>query len=64
CGTGVTAVAMAMHTKGFADKSTVLLVTPGGELRVDFEKNGNGYKNIFLTGPAQQVFKGTVSWKA
>ncbi|MEO1484213.1 MAG: diaminopimelate epimerase [Bacteroidota bacterium] len=64
CGTGVTAVALAMHAKGFTTEDTVLLDTPGGELRVDFETTQSGYQSIYLTGPAQQVFKGTISWKA
>lgn len=63
CGTGVTAVAIAMHKKGLANTSPVLLDTPGGILRVDFEPNAKGYENIYLTGPAKQVFNGTVSWK-
>ncbi|MEM6893398.1 MAG: diaminopimelate epimerase [Bacteroidota bacterium] len=63
CGTGVTAVAIAMHAKGFVNDGPVVLDTPGGELWVDFETNASGYQNIYLTGPAQLVFKGTVSWK-
>ncbi len=64
CGTGVTAVALAMHAKGFVNDGPVVLDTPGGELRVDFETSTTGYQNVYLTGPAQQVFKGTITWKA
>ncbi|MFD0862302.1 diaminopimelate epimerase [Sungkyunkwania multivorans] len=63
CGTGVTAVALAMHHLGKTTKNEVNLETQGGRLRVSFEKNGLGYKNIFLKGPAKQVFKGTLSWE-
>jgi diaminopimelate epimerase len=58
CGTGVTAVAIAMHTSGKTNANKVILKTPGGNLTVEFEKNDNRYENVFLIGPAVQVFKG------
>jgi len=61
CGTGVTAVALAMFKIGETDKNTVALETLGGQLIVKFEDSENGFKNIFLEGPAKQVFKGF--WK-
>ena len=61
CGTGVTAVALAMFETGKTKKNRITLNTPGGQLLVRFEKEGDGYKNIFLEGPAVQVFKGI--WK-
>lgn len=60
CGTGVTAVALAMFNMGKAASNNITVITPGGELQVNFEKNGTGYKNIMLVGPAKQVFKGTI----
>lgn len=60
CGTGVTAVALAMHYIGETKKNLVTLQTQGGELKVAFEKDNNGYKNIWLIGPATQVFKGAI----
>lgn len=60
CGTGVTAVALAMHDKGVAKGTLVKVTTSGGDLEVSFEKNGQGYKNIFLKGPAVLVFKGEI----
>ena len=62
CGTGVTAVALAMHKKGKTTSNTIVLSTPGGELKVTFEKNQSGYKNIWLIGAAKQVFKGEIEW--
>ncbi len=62
CGTGATAVAIAMHYTGRTTEEAVQLITPGGKLEVTFTKNGKGYENIFLTGPAQQVFKGEWIW--
>lgn len=61
CGTGVTAVALAMFETGKTSENKVILKTPGGQLQVRFEKEGLAYKNIYLEGPATQVFKGI--WK-
>jgi diaminopimelate epimerase len=58
CGTGVTAVAIAMFETGKTISSSVFLETPGGTLEVKFQKEGGRYKNIKLIGPAVQVFKG------
>lgn len=60
CGTGVTAVAIAMHSIGETDKNLITLHTQGGQLQVSFNKNGKGYDKVFLIGPAIQVFKGTL----
>lgn len=61
CGTGVTAVAIAMFEVGKTPENKVLLKTPGGQLQVRFEKTAQGYENVHLEGPATQVFKGTWS---
>lgn len=58
CGTGVTAVAIAMHKKGLTKNDTVQLETPGGMLTVTFNTTKNGYTNVHLQGPATMVFKG------
>lgn len=58
CGTGVTAVALAMHSTHKTTTNEVILETLGGDLKVSFEPFNSGYKNIWLTGPALQVFKG------
>lgn len=62
CGTGVTAVALAMHSLGATQADEVTLNTLGGELKVAFEATDNGYENIWLQGPAKQVFKGEIEW--
>lgn len=61
CGTGVTAVALAMYSTHKTTAHEVMLLTPGGDLKVSFEPADSGYKNIWLTGPAIQVFKGTIA---
>ena len=58
CGTGVTAVALAMHYSGRSDNTSIVCKTKGGDLEVRFEYDGLSYTNIWLIGPAQQVFKG------
>ncbi|MGS2761135.1 diaminopimelate epimerase [Sinomicrobium sp. M5D2P9] len=60
CGTGVTAVAIAMHRTGKASENTVKLDTPGGILTVSFEERDGKYENVYLEGPATRVFRGEV----
>lgn len=60
CGTGVTAVALAMHYMGETNSTVITLQTKGGLLKVSFEKTNNGYENIWLIGPANQVYKGEI----
>jgi diaminopimelate epimerase len=58
CGTGVTAVALAMYDLGHLSKPAAILETRGGTLSVRFKKEGGVYSDIWLEGPAEQVFKG------
>jgi diaminopimelate epimerase len=60
CGTGATAVAIAMNAIGETDKTSINLNVEGGKLVVSFDKENEGYTNVFLTGPAKFVFKGTI----
>lgn len=60
CGTGVTAVAITAHATGKTISNKVNLATPGGKLEVSFENELANYTNIWLTGPALQVFKGSM----
>ena len=62
CGTGVTAVAIAMYASGKTKSNSVKLQTPGGELMVTFKNNDKAYEDIWLSGPATQVFKGEIEW--
>lgn len=60
CGTGATAVAIAMHELGKTNSKEVNINVQGGKLKISFDKDSNTYKNVFLTGPAQFVFKGEI----
>jgi diaminopimelate epimerase len=60
CGTGVTAAALvfAHNDIGF---NRVEVKTLGGNLAVEFDKTGEEeFKNIWLCGPAEFVFKGEI----
>ncbi len=61
CGTGVTAVAIAVYDKKLTTTNTIILQTPGGKLEVSFEKSGEEFTHIFLKGPAKLVFKGEIA---
>jgi len=62
CGTGVTAVAMAMAKK---QHQIGQVVTPvkvlGGNLQINFNYNGEKFTDVFLCGPAEKVFKGEIT---
>jgi len=59
CGTGVTAVAIALYETDKTTLNDITLNTKGGILKVTFNKTKEGYADVYLTGPAAQVFKGT-----
>jgi diaminopimelate epimerase len=58
CGTGVTAVAIAMNAIGKTTSNVISLLVEGGELKVTFKKEGKKYTEVFLIGPATFVFEG------
>ena len=60
CGTGVTAVAIAMHKTNKTASNTINLPVEGGNLQVSFTEENGIYRNVFLTGPAKVVFSGSV----
>lgn len=60
CGTGATAVAIAMHALGKTTSNAIEIQVGGGILAVTFEKDNNHYTNVFLKGPATFVYKGEI----
>ena len=60
CGTGATAVAIAMNVLGKTNASEIDLNVEGGKLVVSFDKKEEQFTNVFLKGPAEFVFKGTI----
>ena len=61
CGTGVTAVAIAMHKTNKTKSNSISLPVEGGKLEVSFSEKDGFYTNVFLKGPAQFVFKGNIN---
>ena len=59
CGTGVIASVLSAHSKGLVDSNRIKISTLGGELFVSFDFK-NVYDNIWLEGPAIEVFKGQI----
>jgi diaminopimelate epimerase len=59
CGTGVTAVALAMakHKQQTGHITTPIKVL-GGDINVRFDYDGEKFSEIFLEGPAVKVFEG------
>jgi len=62
CGTGATAVAIAMNATGKTTENSINLDVKGGNLRVTFDKIGDIYSKVFLIGPATFVFEGKIEW--
>jgi diaminopimelate epimerase len=60
CGTGVTAVALAMHYIGETENNHITLKVEGGSLEVCFDVENGAYKNVWLIGPAKLVYKGFI----
>ncbi|MDA9554677.1 diaminopimelate epimerase [Pelobium sp.] len=62
CGTGVTAVALAHAVE---NEQTGKIETPikvlGGELNIKFNYDGKKFTDIFLEGPALNVFEGEIN---
>ena len=60
CGTGATAVAIAMNATGQTKATSIHLNVEGGKLAVSFDKKSDEFTNVFLIGPAEFVFKGQI----
>jgi len=57
CGTGACASAVACNLTGRTDRK-VKVNLPGGSLMIEWDESNN---HIYMTGPAEAVFSGTVS---
>ena len=58
CGTGASAAAAAGVMAGKLDDE-VLVHLVGGDLRIRYDKETG---HCFMTGPAVEVFSGTIDW--
>jgi diaminopimelate epimerase len=60
CGTGATAVAIAMNAIGKTTENNININVEGGKLEVSFVKENDNYKEVFLKGSAVFVFEGNL----
>lgn len=60
CGTGATAAAVAVDFMSDNPLGAYDLQAVGGLLRVEFERHGDRYENVRLTGGAERVFAGVL----
>ncbi|HRY13780.1 MAG TPA: diaminopimelate epimerase [Syntrophomonadaceae bacterium] len=57
CGTGACATLVASVLNGLTDRA-VTIHLPGGDLHIEWNPGNN---HVYMTGPASQVFSGTIS---
>ena len=57
CGTGACAVVVAAVLSGRAERACTVTL-PGGDLHIEWREADN---RIYMTGPAREVFTGTLS---
>ena len=60
CGTGIVASALIFAASENTNGPISVIARGGDELEVDFEKSGERFRNVTLTGPAEFVFEGTI----
>ena len=56
CGTGASAAAVASQLKGLTEKKVSVRLL-GGDLEIELHENGH----VYMTGPAEEVFEGTIN---
>lgn len=62
CGTGAVATAMSVALQSGKNGLFHLSVRAlGGVLKIDFKKTGHEFTQVYLSGPAQQVFQGKIT---
>jgi diaminopimelate epimerase len=64
CGTGSVAAAITHLLQNDTDTGTVIIDAKGGKLRVTARREGNGFKGVWLEGPATFVFNGSYQTKS
>jgi diaminopimelate epimerase len=60
CGTGIVASALIFAASENTSGPINVIARGGDELEVGFEKSGDRFRNVTLTGPAEFVFEGTI----
>lgn len=60
CGTGVTAAALSLAHKNKMEAGKIKVNAVGGQLQVAFRKKDGIYEDVWLIGPAKQVYRGVI----
>lgn len=60
CGTGIVASALSAAYMNGMDKGEYSINAKGGNLKVKFEKQNGSFTNVWLKGPAELVYSGSV----
>lgn len=60
CGTGAVASSILCHLYRNAGDPPIAVQMPGGVLTVDFEKEGEAFKNVWLKGEVHLIYKGEI----
>jgi diaminopimelate epimerase len=60
CGTGITASALSAAYKSGVESGTYMVTAKGGDLEVKLKRNGGQFTDIWLKGPAEMVFEGSI----
>ena len=60
CGTGAVASAISAYLYSNTDKTSYTVNAMGGKLEVTFDPTGDSFTNVWLTGPAEFVYAGSI----
>jgi diaminopimelate epimerase len=60
CGTGAMASALVARLQGHLEADTVTVEMQGGVLKIGFRLEGEVVHDLYLEGPTESVYRGTV----
>lgn len=60
CGTGITAAALSAAYRTGKEEGKYFIQAKGGELEVQLKNQNGRFTNVWLKGPAEMVYKGTI----
>lgn len=63
CGTGITAAALSAAVKTGINEGNFYITAKGGELEVSFKRGEKSFFDIWLKGPAEMVYEGSIDTK-
>ena len=61
CGTGAIAVAVVLNYSNIVSKKEIKISMKGGDLNVSFDRVGDNFSNIWLSGVVSEVYKGEIN---